>query len=109
MKTRDLREKDGRLTGFIVSNLLLSRHGVPKVVEAIPGVEIRSKQPRFAFSGPDAFCEFALEGKTFLAIEPFGDNSEFWVVSEPPEECPQLAKIREAFARHRVLFGLFSG
>jgi hypothetical protein len=109
MRTRDLREKDGRLTGFIVSNLFLSRRGLPRVVATIPGAEVRRKQQRFAFSAPDDFCEFVVEGKNFLAIEPFGDNSEYWVVAEPPEESPQLAKVREAFARHRVLFGLYSG
>jgi hypothetical protein len=31
------------------------------------------------------------------------------VVCEPPEECQQLQKVREAFARHRVLLGLYAG
>ncbi len=109
MRTRELRAEDGRLTGFIVSNAFLSRHGVPKVVATIPGAEIRRKQRRFAFSAPDDFCEFVVEGKTFLAIEPFGDNSEYWVVAQPADDSPQLAKVREAFSRHRVLFGLYGG
>ena len=109
MKTRELREKDGRLTGFIVSNVLLGRHGVPKIVASIPGAQIIRKQAPFRLNGRDDFCEFIVDGKTFLAIEPFGDNNQFWVVAEPPEECPQLAKVREAFTKHRVLFGLYGG
>lgn len=109
MKTKELRNDEGRLTGFRVSKLFLSRHGVPKVVATIPGAQVVRKQKPFAFSSPDDFCEFVLEGKTFLAIEPFGDNSEFWVIAEPPKECPQMHKVREAFARHRVLFGLYAG
>jgi len=109
MKTKELRQKDGRLTGFIVSNLFLSRHGIPKVVASIPGSQVVRKQKAFRFGGRDDFCEFIVDGKTFLAIEPFGDNSEFWVVAEPPEECTQLAKVREAFTKHRVLFGLYGG
>jgi hypothetical protein len=109
MKTRELRNDDGALTGFIVSNTFLSRHGVPKVVASIPGAKVIRKQRPFRFAGPDDFCEFIVDGKTFLAIEPFGDNSEFWVVTEPPEECPQLATVRQAFAEHRVLFGLYAG
>jgi len=109
MKTRELRNDNGVLTGFSVSNLFLSRHGVSKVVAAIPGVQIVRKQQPFRFGGQDDFCEFIVDGKTFLAIEPFGDNSELWVVAEPPEECPQIVKVREAFHRHRVLFGLYAG
>jgi hypothetical protein len=50
-----------------------------------------------------------VDGKRFLAIEPFGDNTEFRIVAEPPEECPQIEKVREAFAKYRVLFGMYSG
>lgn len=76
---------------------------------SISGAQILRKQRRFRLSGPDDFCEFVVDGKTFLAIEPFGDNTEFWIVAEPPEECPQIEKVREAFAKHRVLFGMYSG
>jgi hypothetical protein len=104
MKTRDLRNDQGQLTGFSVSNLFLSRHGVPNIVADIPGASLVRKQRRLAVTAPDDFCEFTVEGKTFLAIEPFGDNSEFWVVTEPPEECPQIETVRRAFEEHR-LFG----
>ena len=82
----------------------MSRHGVPRIVADIPGAQLVRKQKRFALSAPDDFCEFVVDGKTFLAIEPFGDNSEFWVVTEPPEECPQIEAVRRAFEAHR-LFG----
>ena len=97
MKTCDLHNDDGRLTGLSVSNLLLGRHGVPRIVSAIPRAAVLRKQKRFALSAPDDFCEFVVGGKTFLAIEPFGDNSEFWLVTEPPEECPQIETVRRAF------------
>jgi hypothetical protein len=104
MKTRDLRNDQGQLIGFSVSNLLLSRHGIPRIVASIDGAEVVRKQKRFALSDPDDFCKFVLDGKTFLAVEPFGDNSEFWLVTEPPEDCPQIETVRRAFERHR-LFG----
>lgn len=104
MKTRDLRSDQGHLTGFRVSSLLLSRHGFPRVVADIPGVEIVRRQRRFAPSAPEDFCEFIVDGKTFLAIEPFGDSSEFWVVTDPPEECAQIEAVRRAFEEHQ-LFG----
>ena len=109
VKTKELRNDEGVVTGFSVSNLFLSRHGVPRIVASLPGVSIVRKQRRFRFSGPDDFCEFVVDGQTFLAIEPFGDNNEFWVVSEPPVECSQTGKVRDAFRKHRVLFGLYAG
>lgn len=109
MKTTEMRNEEGTLTGFCVSNLFLSRYGIPKIVARIPGAQILRKQKPFRISGPDDFCEFVVDGKKFLAVEPFGGNSEFWIVSESPEECPQLKKVEDAFAKHRVLFGLYAG
>jgi hypothetical protein len=109
VKTRDLRQNTGAVTGFIVSNTFLSRYKVPKIVAAIPGARVIRKQKHWAFSAPDDFCEFVVDGKSFLAIEPFGDNDCYWVVSEPPEDCPQLSKVRAAFEHHRVLFGAYAG
>lgn len=102
MRTHDLRDQDGRLTGFSVSNLLLDRHTVPRIVASIRGAQIVRKQRRFALSAPDDFCEFVVDGKTFLALEPFGDNSEFWVVTEPAQECPQVGIVRRAFEEHGI-------
>jgi len=109
MRTRDLRQQSGELSGFIVSNLLLSRYGVANIASSIKGCTIARRPRRFSLSAPDDFCEFSLNGKTFLAVEPFGDNSEFWIVSEPAEDSPELALVRETFERRRVLFGVFSG
>ena len=103
MKTRDLRNNQGQLIGFSVGNFLLSRHGVPKIVANIPSAEIVRKQKRFALFAPDDFCEFIVQGKTFLAMEPFGDNSEFDIITEPPEECPQIETVRRAFENHRLV------
>lgn len=110
MKTEDMYNDDGILTGFSISNFFLSRHTVPTIVGSIPGAQIVRKQRRFAVRAPDDFCEFVVDGKTFLAIEPFGDNTQFWVVADPPEkDCPQIEKVRAVFAEHRVLFGLYAG
>jgi hypothetical protein len=107
VKTSELRNDAGILTGFSVSSFLLSRWGVPKIVRSIPGARLVRKQQPFRLAGPDDFCEFVVDEKTFLVIEPYGDSNHFIVVAEPPERhCPQIPKVREAFANHRVLFGL---
>ncbi len=32
---------------------------------------------RFSWMGEDEFCEFELEGQTFVVYEPFGDSSRY--------------------------------
>ena len=109
MKTTILRSDGGVAIGFRVSALFLGRHGVPRIIAAIPSAEIKRRQARFSFSRRDDFCEFVVDGRTFLALEPFGDNGEFWIVAEPPMECPQIEIVRSAFEKHRCLFGLYAG
>jgi hypothetical protein len=109
MKTKDLKTDDGILIGLIVNNFLISRHSIPRILKSVVGASIIRSQKRFAFSGTDDFCEFQVGGTTFLAIEPFGDNSEYWIVTEPPEYSEQIEVVRQAFSKKRVLFGLLAG
>jgi hypothetical protein len=109
MKTRTLKNDAGAVTGFAIGTLGITRRGVVKVLSSIPGIAITRKPGWVTAAGSDDFCEFMLEGKKFFVIEPFGDSDEFWVVTEPPEECPQSQKVRDAFNKHRLLFGLVAG
>jgi hypothetical protein len=107
VKIRDMHNDDGALTGFAVSNLLLRRRGVGRIIRSLTDARIIREQPPYRIGGRDDFLEFVLDGITFLVIEPFGDNSEYWIVSEPTTgDSEQLRKAREAFRRHRSLFGL---
>lgn len=103
MKTHDLHNEHGQLIGFRVGDLLLGQVGNAQIVRSLRGSNIVRKQKRFALSAPDDFCEFVVDGKTFLAVEPFGDNPEFWLLTEPPEECPQIEIVRQAFEKHGLL------
>jgi hypothetical protein len=107
VKIRDMHNDDGVLTGFAVNNLFLRRRGVGRIIRSLTDARIIREQPPYRVGGRDDFLEFVLDGITFLVIEPFGDNSEYWIVSEPTTgDSEQLRKAREAFRRHRSLFGL---
>jgi len=101
MKTYDIVDEHGRLTGFEVSNLLLSRHEAARIVEGVPGVTITRPVRRLFSSEPesDEFCEFRLENLTFVLCEPFGDNSRYWVGSQTGEPSNEVERVREAFLR----------
>ena len=103
-----MRRNDGVVTGFSIGGYLLSRSGCQKVIRTIPGVEVkRSHRPFRMFGARDDFCEFVVDGRSFLAIDLYGENMEFWIVQQDPEpDCPPLEKVREAFRKGRKFFGL---
>ncbi len=110
MKTTEMRNDAGVVTGFKVGSARLTRWGVPRIVRTIPGVRLVRQQPTFRLAGPDDFCEFVVDGKTFLVIEPYGDNDHFMVVAEPIEaENSSIGRVRNAFENYRGFFGQFAG
>lgn len=108
MRTRDIRTDDGSLMGFSVSNLFLSRYGIPRILARIPGARLIRSQRRLGLAQED-FCQFEVAGKNFLVIETFNDSSVYEIVAVPPEPSAQLDQVRSAFEKHRVLFGAFHG
>jgi len=100
MTVHDLKDQDGRVFAFEISNLLVSRRRVCRILRTIPGVHI-SRSPRFLSRfREDEFCEFEVSGQRFKAWEPWGDSSCFWIGPEPPQWCEQVALIRDTFERH---------
>jgi hypothetical protein len=107
MKVHDLIDKEGRIFAFEVSNMFFSRRRLCKLVGSIPGVLIlKVPGPRSYFKGEEEFCEFEICGQKFVAWEPFGDNSRYWIGLKPPHWCEQVEIIRSAFMGHK-LFKLF--
>ena len=101
MDTYELLDEDGRMFAFEVNNAGLGRRGVCRVVETIPGAQI-TRRPRFlSWFREEVFCEFSVNGKTFVAWEPFGDNSRYWIGPEPTEWLPLTQSVRDAFDSHK--------
>ena len=99
MKTYDLKDDEGRVFAFEIPNLLVSRRGVCKIVRGIPGVSLIKEPRRWRLSADDEFCEFELEGVRFVAWEPFGDNSRYWIGPKPPRWVAGIDRVRGAFKR----------
>jgi hypothetical protein len=110
MKTHEMQNDAGVSTGFRVGSSMISRSGIVKTIQSIPGVEILWRnRPLHRFSERDDFCGFVVDGVRFLAIEPHGYSDEYWIVQEEPQnDCPPLGKIQAAFAARRTRFGLNS-
>jgi hypothetical protein len=103
MKVYDLRDEHGRVFAFEVPNFLLRRRGLARIVNSIPGVRLLRVPAPFSWFGEEEFCEWELDGVKFVAWEPFGDNSRYWVgPADSPAWHPQIETVRRAFAEASV-------
>ena len=109
MKVHDVKDEEGRVFAFEVSNTLLGRRGLCRVVRRIPGARLMKEPAAFSWFSEEEFCEFQVGDVTFVAWEPFGDNSRYWIGPKPPRWVPEMAGVREAFRRARVIFGFLIG
>jgi hypothetical protein len=99
MWVNDLYDKAGTPYAFEVSSGIGRRHACA-IAGSIPGSRVLTEPTRFSwFTDADEFCRFEVGGQVFVIWEPFGDNSRYWIGSDPPAACPQLARVREVFAR----------
>jgi hypothetical protein len=105
MRTYDLKDNKRRVFAFEVSNLLLGRKSLCKVVMTIPNARIIREPKRF--SSEETFCEFKVGYQRFTAMEPFRDNSRYWIGPKPPKWCKQVTEVQKAFARYNPIRALW--
>jgi len=102
MKVYDLLDKQGRVFAFEVNKLMLSRRRLSAIVSRIPRVRM-IRTPGLS-SAVDEFCEFEIDGQRFVAWEPWGDSSRYWIGPKSKEWCPQVGIVRDFFASHKRFF-----
>ena len=104
MRTWELHTDDGRTYGFEISNLTITRGGVVRTIKRIPGASI-TKGERYLERRRDDFCHFTMNGAKFIATEPFGDNSRFWIYADDESGIPYVAAIQGVFGQRRLFGG----
>jgi hypothetical protein len=99
MKPRDIYNEVGTLTGFEVSNGLLSRRRTCRIAASVQGATVDRWPRRFSWLREDDFCAFSVDGVPFLVIEPFGDNNCYWVAAANPDPAarPLIERVRQSF------------
>jgi hypothetical protein len=104
MKVYDIMDKEGRIFAFEISNTFFGRNRLCNLVRSIPETQI-IKAPGFRsfFKGEDEFCEFEIRGQKFVAWEPWGDNSRYWIGPKSRDWCEQIGILRIAFVNHKLL------
>ena len=113
MRIYEIKDAEGRPFAFEVSNFHLTRAGLSRLVRRIPNCRIIRKPKWFRWSSEDdaEFCEFEVDGMLFVAWEPWGDNSRFWVgpkvrEGNTPQWSPAVDRVRETFRQARPIFGM---
>ena len=100
MRAWDTHTDDGAVTGFEINNFLITRGHVARTLKRIPGVTI-TKHPKMWVWSDDDFIHFTLNGHKFLVIEPYGDNSRYWIVAEGEGGRPFIETIKRMFTNGR--------
>jgi hypothetical protein len=102
MRTYPL-QASGVLHAFEVSNIWLQPRAIARLVRS-QGAEITFQ--RRLFRSGDVHLQFKFKGKEFQVIEPFGDNSRYWIgpAEESPAPLAEVSDLHEVFARYRPGF-----
>lgn len=99
MKIYPIKDKEGRVFAFEVDGFLLDRRRVCRILRSIPGVKMLRSPGSLSRSREDEFCEFEISGQRFVAWEPFGDSSRYWIGPEPPQWGEQISVVLDAFRK----------
>lgn len=78
MKTYPIEDEAGRLFAVEVDVAYCSVHGLARTIAATEGVTDTMVCKPFSGQG-DVRARFRFQGEEFAVVEPFGDNSRYWI------------------------------
>ena len=102
MHTSPTHDNKEHVTGFEISNLLIRRGGVLRLLRTIPTGTI-TKTPKRWVLDDDDFVHFTVNGHLFNVVKPFWDNSRYWIAAEDEAGLGEVEEIRKLFDVHHIL------
>lgn len=103
MKTILDTNEDGVVVAFAVSNFLLSSRRIAKILRDVPGIDNVERRRFFEFS--DEIVRFRFDGEPYVVVEPFGDNSQYFVARRAEgAKSIDISPIEQAFKRASRFF-----
>jgi hypothetical protein len=102
LRTYPLTNDSGAIYAFEVGNALLSPREIARLVKSSLGASITAGPLGYA-SAEDMRLRFRYAGIEFEVVEPFGDNSRYWIgpAGEKPTRVPEIDKLNELFLAYR--------
>ena len=98
MKLEKYINDNGEFRCFGFPNLLIGKKDVLRILETVPEIEVTRFSNNF---GEEIFCEFKYGNKTFIASEPYGDNSFYDISCETPN-TDELNNLYEIFSSYEL-------
>jgi hypothetical protein len=97
MKTYPEYRDDGALWGFEIQQTWVWIGTILRILRSVPGVSNVQRA-----SGDDRRVLFTLNSEPCIVLEPFGDNSRYWIGPEHPKTSAlDLTSLHAEFASHR--------
>ena len=94
MITYPIKDESGSLRAFEVDNVYIGVGGIRKLLSEKDGVSDLRARKLFA-GGDDEFrLGFNYFGRSFLVVEPFGDNSRYWIGPENDSDEEAVLKAK---------------
>jgi hypothetical protein len=102
LRTYPLVDDSGAMRAFEVSNVLLSAREIAALVSDRLAASVTGG-PNTFFSRDDTRLRFEYAGVEFEVVEPFGDNSRYWIgpVDGVFSRVDALAEIEAVFRSYR--------
>lgn len=90
----------GSVIGFEIDNIYVSLGTVARILKGVNGVTEVKKRKLFS-KWEEVHIEFKYHNNKCVLIEPFGDNSRYWIGPNDPEERFDFSDVEVAFRRYK--------
>jgi hypothetical protein len=109
MKTFPAATLASKHVAFEISNLLVSRRQIAKLISALPGVTRVVLGAHFG-SSSDLRLTFDYYGEEYIVWEPYGDSSRYWIgprtLTDSSRDCSELEAAFQRFEPSLLVRGI---
>ena len=104
MKTYPIVKEGANPFAFEIDHVYLSRRTIVRLLNTVEGVTEVHLGGCFG-SSDDIRIEFKCQGHEYIVMEPFGDNSRYWIGPKGGKDdvpaAANIGKIKSAFERYK--------
>lgn len=90
----------GSAVGFEIDNVYVSLATVARILKGVSGVTEVKKRKLFS-KWEEVHIRFRYHNHRCVVVEPFGDNSRYWIGPNDPKEKFDISGVAGAFRRYQ--------
>jgi hypothetical protein len=91
---------DDRSVGFEIDNIYVNLRTIQLILSTVSGVNnIKRRRPFTKWESVHIWFKYL--NHNFIVVEPFGDNSRYWIGPQNPEEKINIDPIKEVFDKYQ--------